>query len=223
LLTGPNDGAADIIRDLAPGEEVTLLGEAKGLWVFVATADGVRPGWISARDLRRADGGGSAEPRGAQAARGPTATPTAQRAQVRLEPDRPLADPPRPSPIAQEAVPIAVLLVQTHARTPNNATPVPGAATPTPDLERMRAEQPLAGMRVQLVNVFGDVLTEAVTPDDGRVTLARDVPPGTALAVLIPATGVLVPVAWGDDDTPELVIAIPVRAGQGQQTAGEAP
>jgi hypothetical protein len=36
------------------------------------------------------------------------------------------------------------------------------------------------------------------------------VPPGTALFVLIPAAGVLVPV---DLAAPELVIAIPVREG----------
>jgi hypothetical protein len=127
---------------------------------------------------------------------------------VDVAPGSPVADPPAPTPAAQDPLPVDVLLVQTHARP--LVTPVPGAPTPTPDLAQMRDERPLPGLRVHLVTVFGDVLTEAVTPDDGRVTLTRDVAPGTALFVLIPAAGVLVPVA---PETPDLVIAIPVREG----------
>jgi hypothetical protein len=203
-------GGSETIYAIAAGDEVELLGQARSGWVQVELDDGVVPGWVPAAVLRRAGSGTRIPGDTDTAAADATATPAP--VQVDLEVDQPLPDPPPPSPVPQQAIPIAVLLVQTHVQTGPGATPVPGAPTPTPDLARMREEQPMAGMRVQLVNVFGDVLTEAVTPDDGRVTLARDVPPGTALQVFIPAAGVLVPVDL-TMTTPDLVIAIPVRTG----------
>jgi hypothetical protein len=53
------------------------------------------------------------------------------------------------------------------------------------------------GMRVQLVNVFGDRVGEANTAPNGMVTITGDAMPGTALRVLVPVLGVDVPVRNG--------------------------
>jgi hypothetical protein len=213
LLTGPGDDGADLIATLGVGQRVTLLGQAKGLWVFVETDGTVRPGWVDARDLRRGPGSGDqgsgrGEPT-PDTPDSPDNRPAAPPVTVDVAPGSPVADPPAPTPAAQDPLSVDVLLVQSDVPAPPE-TSEPGAVVPTPDPAQVRAAPPLAGMRVHLVTVFGDVLTEAVTPDDGRVTLTRDVPPGTALFVLIPAAGVLVPV---DLAAPELVIAIPIREG----------
>jgi hypothetical protein len=64
-------------------------------------------------------------------------------------------------------------------------------------------------MRVQLINAFGDVLAEAITPDSGEVTLRRDLAPGTAVFIRIPGPGLHIPI-----DTkqlaPTLTITLPV-------------
>ncbi|NJK32165.1 MAG: hypothetical protein HC927_07020 [Deltaproteobacteria bacterium] len=74
-------------------------------------------------------------------------------------------------------------------------------ATPTPNLS-----QPVAQVRVQLLNVFGDVLAEGLTDTQGLVTLSRDVQPGQALLVRMPAWGVELPLA---PQQSRLIITIP--------------
>jgi hypothetical protein len=83
------------------------------------------------------------------------------------------------------------------------------AGTPVPDLER-----PLAGVRVQLVNALGDVLTEGVTPADGTLTLTRDVPAEVAVFVRVPGVGLEVLV---DRTAPALLLVLP-----NTQTGGDA-
>jgi hypothetical protein len=66
--------------------------------------------------------------------------------------------------------------------------------------------KPMSGIRVQLVNAFGDVLTEAVTPSSGQVTLTRDVEAGSVVYVRMPALGTQVAV---DPNKPTLTIKVP--------------
>jgi hypothetical protein len=94
------------------------------------------------------------------------------------------------TPAAAPALPqrislaVSVLLVGSGT-TARAATPFAiGAGTPTP---RAGGLPPLSGMRVQLVNAFGDVLAEAITPDSGEVTLRRDLAPGTAVFIRVPS------------------------------------
>jgi uncharacterized protein YfaS (alpha-2-macroglobulin family) len=65
---------------------------------------------------------------------------------------------------------------------------------------------PVKGVRVQLVNIFGDVLAEGLTDTQGRVPLRRDVRPGDKLVVRIPAWGVELPL---DANQSTLTVTIP--------------
>jgi len=85
-------------------------------------------------------------------------------------------------------VTLSVRIVATDR--PPTSTRTAGAATPTPDLR-----QPLGGVRVQLCNVFGDVLAEGLTDAQGAVRLSRDLAPNEAIVVQLPAWGLSVPLA----------------------------
>ncbi len=102
---------------------------------------------------------------------------------------------------------VSVLLVNSGATTAT-ATPLAiGAGTPTP---RAGGLPPLAGMRVQLVNAFGDVLAEAITPESGEVTLRRDLAPGTAVFIRVPSPGLQIPV---DTKQPASALTITLPVG----------
>ena len=64
-------------------------------------------------------------------------------------------------------------------------------------------------MRVQLVDALGDVLVEGVTRDGGRLVLARDLAPATAVWVRVPAVGVTVPIP--SPQPPTLTILVPTN------------
>lgn len=211
LRAGP-DKAAEAIGALPQETIVTLLGQTSGAWARVQVPDLIVPGWVFAGDLRRltspptpsaatpapasADGAlgpGVALPPGAEIGLegAPVSPPPAAGLRVtRLDP----APPPVVAPAQRVPLAVTVSLVVAAAE----ASPG-GGATPT-------ARPPIAGVRVQLTDAFGDVLAEAVTPAGGRVTLTRDLAPGTALVVRVPAAGLEVPV---DPAKPQLTIAIP--------------
>jgi hypothetical protein len=89
-------------------------------------------------------------------------------------------------------VPLLITVaVRRVARPPKTVTPSVGTA--------------VAGVRVQLVNSFGDVLVEAVTPADGRLQLRREILPGSALTVRFPALGI----AAALPESGELVLTLP--------------
>ena len=67
-------------------------------------------------------------------------------------------------------------------------------------------EEPRAGLRVQLVDVAGRVLYEAVTDQHGRLVITADMPAGATAWVQIPVVGVTVAV---DREKPQLVFVIP--------------
>jgi hypothetical protein len=64
----------------------------------------------------------------------------------------------------------------------------------------------VGGVKVELVNAFGQVLIDVATPADGQVTFTPDLAPGTAVRVQLPAAGLSAPV---DPANPTLVIALP--------------
>lgn len=195
---------AAIIKTLPQESMVTLSGQVSGMWVRVQPENSVAPGWVMASDLRLMTEGAMPtpiQPSAAQTSEQP-ALPTPQPTTVsrpaprisRLEPVPPT--PPAVSPRATLTVRVAVLAVN-GAIAPNSTR----RATPLP-------QRPLAGIRVQLVTVFGDVLAEAVTPDEGRVTLTRDIDARMALMLRLPALGVQTPI-----DPAQSVITIVIPAG----------
>lgn len=180
--------ASPLITTLAQETLVSLLGEARGLWVRVSTVDDVLPGWLIATDLRRvtaqlptpAAPGATALLTTTAALPAGTVAPTAETAPptvTRIEPLPPPAAAPPPTRITR-SVAIQVLAAANQTRRTTSGR------TPTPS-----AEAGIAGVRVQLVNAFDDVLVEGITDARGSVTLTRDVLPGTALRVPLPALG----------------------------------
>lgn len=208
LRDGPRPAAA-AIQTLEQEAIVTLLGQAVGAWVRVQPEGGVVPGWVYGPDLRALSTTSTAT---TWPASGQAATPNAPTAVSPISPtltslpqvtalDRtPLPPPPTPAP----RVPLAVTVrVGAANEPPVNLTPnaVRAGLTPTPG-----AQRPLAGVRVQLVTVFGDLLAEAVTPASGEVTLTRDLPPEMAVLMRVPALGLESTV---DRSQPSLTIAVP--------------
>jgi hypothetical protein len=225
LRNAPNARAA-VLQELPQETMVTLQGQASGAWVRVQVTNGVLPGWVYGPDLQRLGDAAAT----AAAAPSPTkavdAAPVgvgtettavsvpAGAASVTSRSAQPtphitaLQPTPAVAPEVAQRLPLAVsvmLVNSTPSGDNRTATPLKvGAGTPTPRASGMR---PIVGKRVQLVNAFGDVLAEAVTPDTGEVTFTRDLDPGTAVYLRVPAVGLEVPI---DPKQPVLTIAIPV-------------
>ncbi len=190
-----SEGFQSLRRD----EQVKLLGQARGAWVRVQAFTSVVPGWVYAADLRPLPGvieGGpvitttatlsttatmlsTVGPDGTITAPTPSPTPTPAPAVVEAVPDPDVVETAVPPP-PHVPVEITVEVVEATAALPSR----PGGPTATP-----ATRVGIAGMRVQIVTVFGDILVEAVTPANGRVTFTHDVPADTALFVQIPALG----------------------------------
>jgi hypothetical protein len=201
LREGP---AADspVIQTLSQGAQVTLLGQASGGWVRVQPAEGVVPGWVYGPDLRRAEAVTPALAASAPTVEATRPTPVASAIPTpRPQPQVTRLD-PLPIPPALPAAPRNTLAVEVTLLVAEPGAAATGSTVrPTPI-----AQQPLAGVRVQLVTALGDVLAEAVTPANGRVTLMRDVTPGSAVLLRIPALGIEVGV---DPARPALTIVVP--------------
>lgn len=207
LRDGPRPAAA-AIQTLEQETIVTLLGQAVGAWVRVQPEGGVVPGWVYGPDLRALSttstattlpaSGEAATPNAPTAVSPISPTPTSLPQVTALDP----APLPPATPATRESLAVTVRIVATNVP-PINPTPNAGrvGVTPTPGSQR-----PLAGVRVQLVTVFGDVLTEAITPASGEVTLTRDLPPEMAVLVRVPALGLQSAV---DRAQPALTITVP--------------
>lgn len=111
----------------------------------------------------------------------------------------PVLAPAAPPPLARVPFALQVRVVATD--TPPTGGAALGMASPTPDMRL-----PVPGVRLQLLTAFGDLLAEGVTDALGTLRLSRDVRPGDALRVRVPAWGVELPIA---DDQTLLVITIP--------------
>jgi hypothetical protein len=203
-------GNASPIQTLPAETLVTLTGQFNGLWVSVTTAESVLPGWVLGTDLRRvlpdqtpvagALGGMSAPTASPAVSLASTATPTATRALsvgVRPIASLPIEPPPQLSPRASLTVSVTVIAVTALP----SVTPMGSGRTPTPS-----PVKPRVGVRVQLVNAFGDELAEAVTGPAGQVALTHELAASRALLVRLPAAGLEVAV---DPRQPDITIALP--------------
>jgi len=101
-------------------------------------------------------------------------------------------------------VPFSITVAVVATDRPPTGSNALGFATPTPD-----RRQPVADVRVQVVTVFGDLLAEGLTDVRGEVQLSRDVRPGDALRLRIPAWGVELPIA---PDQTILIVTVPEEA-----------
>jgi hypothetical protein len=201
---------AGLIQMLPAERVVTLAGQYNGLWVSITTADSVLPGWVLGTDLRRlspdqataaisATGSMAASPTGAPASNAtPVASPTAGQAIV-VRPIAPVPAEPAPAPPVRSSLTISVTVVA--APVVGVATPAHAASTPTP-----APTTPIAGIRVQLVDAFGELLAEAITGSDGRVALTHDVDAGQRVLLRLPAPGLELVV---DPRQPAITISLP--------------
>jgi hypothetical protein len=222
---------ATALATLPPETQVTVRGPVSGLWVSIETNASILPGWVRWSDLRRADSvettidadetGGATTPASQQsdAAEMTDATttpdtsdassfaPSASAAGAAEPAARQVAvtalDPALPPPPATPAprIPFTLRVVVAASDRPSSDASAFSLTTPTPDLR-----QPMSGVRVQLVNVFGDLLAESLTDAEGEAQLRRDVRAGDALIVRIPAWGVELPLAA---DQTRLILTIP--------------
>jgi hypothetical protein len=208
---------ATALATLAPESRVTVRGPVNGLWVSVETDASILPGWIRFSDLQRVAEATSptassiASPSTQQPAAAEQPTPASmpsvsaagssnaaspQVVTTELDP----ALPPPPSPPAAR-VPFALSVAVAATDRPSTGNSVLGFATPTPDMRL-----PVARVRIQLLNVFGDVLAEGLTDAQGTTQLRRDVRPGDALLVRIPAWGIEIALAANQNS---LIVTIP--------------
>jgi hypothetical protein len=204
---------APALETLPQESSVTLLGQSSGPWVRVQSEGGVLPGWVYAPDLRALSAAAPATteaPTSGLSAGSPTPvvsgeapTPTPAPALPHVQPLEPLSPPAAPVP-PRATLSVAVQVLIVPAITPSRGQA--GRATPAPETLK-----PLAGVRVQLVTVFGDVLAEALTSSSGSTTLTRDLPSTTAVLVRAPALGMQFPI---DRAQPSLTITIPEGATQ---------
>lgn len=220
-FVAPGGLSNDLVDILPEGTVVSLNGLSRGIWVFVTSYDNVVTGWVDARDLHLLDGSLAGTPIAAPLPTDPTSvvtntgnvptqspapgitpTPTAVIPEVNLAPPESLPLPPEPTAASLQPLTVRAMVV----RVQRTLSLEPGQPTPTPDPELVSGGVPIVGMRVQLVNVFGDVLVESVTSEEGEVVLTRAVMPGTAVFVQIPAVGMRAQVP---PDNTDMVIALP--------------
>jgi hypothetical protein len=200
LRTQPN-AESEVLEILKQEQLVTLLGQVSGTWVKVETDTGVAPGWVYAPHLQRR-----------------AVTPTADATPV-LPSDGAPPMPTEDTTTGDDLIEVVALdpLEQAVAPTPSARTALTitvqvRAALP-PD-ERPRTATPadtgaLSGVRVQIVDAFGNLLTEALTAANGHVTLSVAVAADQALWVQLPAAGLRVAL---DENAPTVTLDIPQAA-----------
>jgi hypothetical protein len=221
LRREPSEGAT-ALATLAPEARVSVRGPVSGLWVSVESETSILPGWVRWSDLRRDAAGTtgtetdrtslpatsvSQQPGAAnQFAPSPTVTtvgspnrPGLSSVQVMVRALDPALLPPPAPPAARVPFTLSVTVVATDNPPLGGGTL--GFATPTPDLR-----QPVARVRIQLIDIFGDLLAEGLTDGAGTAQLRRDIRPGDSLRVRIPAWGVDVPLA---PEQTSLLLTIP--------------
>jgi hypothetical protein len=221
LRREPRAGAAPLAT-LPQGSRVSVRGAVSDLWVSVESDRSILPGWVLAADLERvAPLADSATPVPEGSATAPTSqqpgaaettrvTPTTSSVsgagsgqpadrQVTVSALDPALPPPLTPPVARVPFTLSIVIATTDG--PPARNPIIGIATPTPDLR-----QPVAGVRVQLVNAFGDLLAESLSDAQGTAQLRRDVRPRDALVVRIPAWGIELPLTA---DQVRLIVTIP--------------
>lgn len=200
LREGPA-GNAPAIMTLPQETLVVLLGQASGAFVRVQPQGGVIPGWVRGADLHllgspsgNQSGSATALP-GVNISPTPASTTTVRPASGGQSEPLPMATPISFVAPQRASVNVTVQLYQSTNQTMEEDDPAD-------------TFKPISGARVQLVNAFGDILTEAVTPANGQVTLTRDVDAGSAVYVRVPAMGIQIQVAT-TTGTANITIKIP--------------
>jgi len=206
LREAPDQGAAPITT-LPQESIVTLLGQVSGTYVRVQPKNGVIPGWVRGADLQFLDRSTpSSSPSAAPA--GPAASTPARQATATAA-----------APLGSAVPQVNQLPTATPVVAPAEAQRIPLALTVhllqstnrvISDKDPPSTLKPMSGIRVQLVNAFGDVLTEAVTPSSGQVSLTRDIEAGSVVYVRMPALGTQIAV---DPNKPTLTIKVPAGGG----------
>jgi hypothetical protein len=216
FYVAPGGNPDALVTVLPKGATVTLNGQAVGLWVFITTVGEVVTGWVDARNLRteiavtpspRPALSPGTDPSPGVTSSGDTPTPTVTpeasfSAQISTER---LPAPHDPPGVETQNRKVKVTVLQVR----RTLSLIPGEPTPVPDPNRVKGGLPIENIRVQLVNVFGDILSEAVTLEDGMVTLSQAVPPDTALFVQLPAVGIRAAVVGPPDRPADITIALP--------------
>jgi hypothetical protein len=208
-----------VLAVLPPESIVTIRGPVQGAWVSVEHELTLLPGWVRWADLQRV---GTARPGPDTTVSGTTtAISGSPEASMSLQPTvittaRPTVaaetgpqidvvelDPilPPPPAVPGPRVPLTLRTTIVASNRPTGGTNPLGLATPTPDLSA-----PVSGVRLQIVNVFGDLLAEGMTGTDGTVRLSRDVQPDAQLLVRVPAWGLSLPLTAGQET---LIITVP--------------
>jgi hypothetical protein len=167
------------------GASVELIGSCYGGWVKVRPAGAVTPGYMWAPNLALV------EASAASAAQANPASPDSEGGAPATATPAALTTPLQVIPVAPEPVPPAAAPQREKVSVTVTITDADGRGR--------------GGMRVQLANVFGDLVGEANTAQNGMVTISGDAAPGTALRVVVPALGVDVPVRNGQ----QIPIALP--------------
>jgi hypothetical protein len=204
---------ASLIETLPAETIVTLTSQYNGLWVSVTTAESVLPGWVLGTDLRRLGTDpattvisstsnltqtptllpGTAPPTAA------SAPPPAQVAAISVRPISPLLPDSLPVPAPRVSLTVSVTVVVAQVLTAASAVPMSRTAMP-------QQRQPNSGLRVQIIDVFGNLLAEAITNAGGQVALTHAVERSQTITIRLPAAGLEVPVEPGQ---PTIMLAIP--------------
>lgn len=177
------------------GTEIILLGSCYIGWVKAQPDGSVTPGWMFAPDLALIEG--------TTGSSGATSLPSSQTAAITPQTT---AD-----STAATAIPVPASTKVQVVRAPAPAfVPAPTAAplqaaTMTVRVLRGSANG-IAGIAVQLVDVYGSVISDAITAADGQVVFTFPVQPNVALRVQVPAVSVIAPV---DLANPLLTIMLP--------------
>ena len=192
LHEGPDRSTA-ALQTLPAESRVLLLGQSSGQWVRVQPIGGMLPGWVRGGDLTR------------EVEQTPTTIllrPTPPRlesttlplTQLLVERLEPLSVPDRSESTQRISLTLSIQLQE------------------EPRQDRPRTTDRLSGVRIQLVNAFGDLLVEALTSATGLVTLTTELLPDTALFVQLPAAGLRIAV---DTTQPTLHIVLPTPVEEG--------
>lgn len=179
VLIDPEPGSAPL-DDLSVDAMVQLTGRVRGVLIEITSERFVGAGWVDRRVLRPITDA-------ADLARAQTGTGQQQP----NDPGNPVPSSTTrsvaaPLPAGSSAYPFQV------SRRNADLPPTGDGDAPLRDVSlrmqlRIGDDQPLAGIRVQLLTATGELLTVGQTGADGQVTLNAFIPDGTALLIQSPA------------------------------------
>lgn len=164
---------------------VQLTGRVAGLWVEVTSSQIVGAAWVDRRALRPAD------------VLAPTVVPAISATTSATALPGSLPEPDDSVPGTQPTI-----TMQATTTEPAESQTVPAHVTASV----IQGSQPIRGLRVILMSVLDDTLSQQVTADDGTAIFDLPVTRGTQVDLVIPALGLRVPV---DAAHPEVTVTLP--------------